>query len=306
MTSALTLRFNAQMQLDLQRITRELGDLQRQLASGKQANDLMGYGAGVAALVNAQSLLSQSEARASAAAQLGARFDVQAAALARAAQGGTALAAAMHDAVATNSGAALHVDLELAFATITSAFNETWNGQPLFAGERVGPGPIAVHSVQDLATTLVSDVFDEAERTQILELDSGAQIELAQKASDIGSDLYQAMQDFKRMLDANGGALPNPMPESLRDQLQAMAQQVEAAARKVTAAEGRSGQVQRRLADERDHLEARSNLLTKEIGAASDADVPPIALKLSQLQAQYEATAKVFSDLSKLSLLNYL
>jgi flagellin-like hook-associated protein FlgL len=88
--------------------------------------------------------------------------------------------------------------------------------------------------------------------------------------------------------------------------VQALAAQVEGAAKQITAAEGRSGQVQRRVADERERLEARSNLLTKEIGDAADADVPTIALRLSQLQAQYEATAKVFSDLSKLSLLKFL
>jgi flagellin-like hook-associated protein FlgL len=96
------------------------------------------------------------------------------------------------------------------------------------------------------------------------------------------------------------------MSPALRDELQALAQQVNSATREIVAAEGRSGQVQRRISDERDRLQARSNLLTKEIGDQADADAPTIALKLSQLQAQYEATAKVFGDLSKLSLLNYL
>ncbi|MBL8551384.1 MAG: hypothetical protein JNJ73_15475 [Hyphomonadaceae bacterium] len=307
MTSALTLRFNAQMQLDLQRITRELGDLQRQLASGAKANDLMGYGSGVAQLINARGLLAQTDARATAAAQLGARFDLQASALSRAAQGGTDLAKAMHDAVATNSASSLGVNLNLAFSMITSAFNEQWNGQPLFAGERVGDGPVTINSLDQLATAIIpSGVFAEADRHQILELESGAKITLAEKASEIGRDLYEAMRDIKQLIDSHGGALPDPMPEAVRDQVQALASRVENASRVVTAAEGRSGQTQRRITDEREHLTARSNLLTKEIGDRADADVPAIALKLSQLEAQYQATAKVFGDLSRLSLLEYL
>jgi flagellin-like hook-associated protein FlgL len=307
MPNALTLRFNTQMQLDIQRITLELGDLQRQLASGLKSNDLMGFGAGVAQIVNAQGLLAQTDARAAAADQLSARFDVQAAALSRAAQGGQALARALNDAVSTNSGAAVGVDLELAFAAVTSALNERWNGQPLFAGERIGEGPVVVSSLNQLLGLAVPNgVFDEAQRHQILELESGAQITLAERASEFSSSIYVALRDLKVLLDSYGGSLPDPMPQSLRDGLQALAQQVESATREITAAEGRSGRVQRRISDERDRLQARSNLLVKEIGAQADADVPTIALKLSQLQAQYEATAKVFGDLSKLSLLHYL
>jgi hypothetical protein len=101
----------------------------------------MGFGGGVAQLVNAKGLLAQTDARAAAADQLSARFDVQAAALSRAAQGGQALVQALNDAVSTNGGAAVDVDLSLAFATITSALNERWNGQPLFACSTRRSGP---------------------------------------------------------------------------------------------------------------------------------------------------------------------
>ncbi len=49
MGGALTLRFSTQAQSDIQRITRELSDLQRQVASGSRANDLRGFGATPAA-----------------------------------------------------------------------------------------------------------------------------------------------------------------------------------------------------------------------------------------------------------------
>ena len=48
MNGALTLRFSTQAQLDIRRMTRELSDLQRQVASGAEANDLRGFGGAAA------------------------------------------------------------------------------------------------------------------------------------------------------------------------------------------------------------------------------------------------------------------
>ena len=53
-------------------------------------------------------------------------------------------------------------------------------------------------------------------------------------------------------------------------------------------------------------LEERSNLITKEIGDQADADLAEVSIKISALMIQYEAAAKTFADLSKLTLLDYL
>ena len=69
---------------------------------------------------------------------------------------------------------------------------------------------------------------------------------------------------------------------------------------------GRAGQVQAVLQRQATQLQNRSDLLTKEIGDQRDADPAEVAVKISLLQTQYQASAKIFADLSKLSLLNYL
>ena len=42
------------------------------------------------------------------------------------------------------------------------------------------------------------------------------------------------------------------------------------------------------------------------IGDQADADIAQVSIKISALMVQYEATAKTFADLSRLSLLDYL
>ncbi|MGE0829400.1 MAG: hypothetical protein AB7O04_08625 [Hyphomonadaceae bacterium] len=307
MTSALTLRFTTQMQLDIQRITLELSDLQRQVSSGDKSNDVMGYASGASLLINAQGLLSQTQARASSANQLTARFNVQSSALSAIADSGANLALAIRDAIAADDGRSLDVDLNLSFASTLQALNETWNGQPLFAGERIGNGPIRISSLEQLAaTTSPAELFDEAERHQTVDLGSGSPIVIADKASDISTKLLNAMQSMKLMLDANGGRLGEDIPATQRTQLEDIAAALDEAVREVTAAEGRSGQLQSRIFTEQARLDARSNLLMNEIGSQVDTDPGLVAIQLATLQAQYQATAKVFSDLAGLSLLDYL
>lgn len=304
----LTLRFSTQAQLDIRRLTRELSDLQRQVASGHKANDLRGLGGGAARLLNAQTLKANADARGSAITQLEARFGVQAAALSQVANAADTLAESIRNAISSNDGRGLETELMLAFSSSVAAMNETWNGQPLFAGERMGSsGPIRISSLDELvAATGPEDIYDEAARPQTLDFGAGPPIPLASRASELAPTLFSAFSSLKQMIDGAGGELPAPMTAAQREQLQFLANQLDDAARVFTNAEGRAGQLEHRFTSERTRLQERSNLLLKEIGDQADADIAMVSVRISSLLVQYEASAKTFSDLSKLTLVDYL
>lgn len=306
MTSALTLRYTTQMRLDIERMTREMSNLQAQVASGQRAQDLQGFASASNQIVNAQSLLALSEARAFAATQLSARFGVQADALANAARAGVNLATAIKSALASDDGRTLDIDMSVAFSSVVSSLNETWNGQPLFAGERVGARPVPLGSIEDLVVLPSGQWFDESERHQVIDLGAGAPVPLADKASEVGAGLLTALRDLKVVIDAAGGRLTDDITPTQKTQLEQIADALIAAANVVTASEGRTGQLAKRIDDERTRLTARANLLSRELAQETSADIPRISIELSTLEAQYQATAKIFSDLSKLTLLNFL
>ncbi len=307
MSGALSLRFSTQAQVDVRRITRELADLQGQMASGAKARDLQGFGSASSRLLTAQSLKSTSDARSSVINQLQARFGVQGAALGQVAQASSLLAQAIREAISADDGRGIATELDLSFTSIVSALNETWNGQPLFAGERQGTGPITINTLEQLqAAADVDDIFDEAGRHQIIDLGAGAPVKLSAKASELSSGLFETLRGLKDMLDASGGTIGQPINGSVRDQLVMLANTLSDQANNFTNEEGRAGQLQKRFEGELTQLEARSNLLTKEIGAEADADLAQISIQISALLVQYEAAAKTFADLSKLTLLDYL
>ncbi|MES1197504.1 MAG: flagellin [Pseudomonadota bacterium] len=307
MSGALTLRFTTQAQLDLRRMAGQLSDLQRQVASSQKANDLQGFGPGASNLLNVQSLRADADARSGAISQVVSRFGVQSSALEQVATGASTLANSIRDAVSADDGRALNVDLSLAFSSAVSGLNEKWNGQPLFAGDRTsGAGPVTVGSLDQLVTTPSNQLFDEAEREQTFDLGSGPPIVLASKASDMSAGLFNTLRQMKIAMDAAGGSFGAPLTGDQRDLLQSIASQLDGHANAFTNEEGRAGQLEQRFTAESTRLTDRSNLLVKEISGQKDADLAMVSVQLSSLITQYQAAAKTFSDLSKLSLLSYL
>lgn len=305
--TALTLQSSTQAQTDMRRITRELSQLQAQIASGAAHDDLKGFGGASSRLLNAQSLKSNADSRASVLNQLQARFGVQGAALGQVAHASELLAQSIREAISANDGRGIATELELSFASIVSALNETWNGQPLFAGERQGSGPVRIATLQQLQdATGPQDIFNEAGRHQILDLGAGDPIVLSRKASELSDGLFNTLLQLKTMLDASGGTLGQPITDTQRTQLLGIVDQLSAESAKFINEEGRAGQLSARFSTEQVRLQERSNLLLKEIGSQADANLAEVSIRLNALMVQYEASAKTFADLSKLSLLNYL
>lgn len=292
---------------DVRRITSELGNLQAQIASTKVASTLQGFGGASSRILSASSMRANTDARASVVNQLEARFGVQSAALGQVSNATQSLALTIREAISANDGRGVSTELELAFNAIVGALNETWNGQPMFAGERQSGAPVKITSLNELATTTQpEDMFDEAGRHQVIDLGEGAPIKLAAKASELSTDLFNTLRQLKHMLDGAGGTLGSPMTGSHTDVLQSIAADLDFHAKSFVNEEGRTGQLQKRFEDDRLRLEARSDLLTKEIGDQTDANLAEVSIRINTLLTQYEAAAKTFAELSQLSLLKYL
>lgn len=307
MEGPMSLRFSTQAQMDIRRITGELSDLQRQVASGDKANDLSGFGSASSRLLSAQGLKASADARGSVLGQLDARLGVQAAALGEVSGASSRLARSIREAISANDGRGIAIELDLSFKGIVSALNEGWNGQPLFAGERLDGVPVKVTTLDELAASSTpQDIFDEAERRQSIDLGAGPPTEIAPKASEVAGGLMQTLRDLKLMLDGAGGQIGQPIGGAQSLRLQEIAATLEIHADTIVTEEGRTGQLQSRFAAQRDRLQERSDLLVKEIGDHADADLAQVSMRLSALMTQYEAAAKTFADLSQLSLLRYL
>lgn len=290
---------------DLARISGELYDLQRQTASGARASDLKGYGAGASRVVSARTAIANSAARVEAAKQLTARFEIQDAALGKAASAAAQLKQDIMTALASDNGAFLGGQLDNAFQLATDALNTQYEGVTLFAGERRAGNVITADSLNALSGVINSDaLYDESVRSPALDIGVGAPIVVAEKASTFSRNLYDAFYDLRNM--TAGETLGQPLSEDQRGRLIAMVQDIDAAHKDILDAQGRNGDTQSRVERAVERLTAESDLLSKHLGESADADLAEVAMKLAAAQTQYQAAAKVFAQIKDMSLVNFL
>jgi len=177
----------------------------------------------------------------------------------------------------------------------------------MFAGERQGLGPIKIQTLEELKTAITpASLFDEAARHQVIDLGTGSPIIVSAKASELSQPLFDTLRDLKNLLDDHGGTIGQPISLAQQTALQQIAEGLTAHASQFTNEQARNGQIQKRFEVETVRLQERSDLIKKEIGEQADADGGEVAMRLSTLTLQYEAAAKTFAELSRLSLLDYL
>ena len=304
--SVSTAFFNSQASGDLKRVTADLMDLQRQIGSEKKANDLKGYGVDSGRLLSASALITRTAARQQAATTLTGRLNAVELSLNTAADTAETLRQAVLTALGQDDGRYLSTSLQAAFDSARIAFNTEFEGEALFGGERTDATPITVTSLDQLAAApSTASIFDEASRAKTVYLGDGP-FKVAETASAVSSQLFDAMRSIKQLIDSAGGTLPQPLTTAQRAALQTYATALGDSRQTLLVAQGRNGEVSKSVDVKQTNLTAQSDALEKLIGDTSNVDLAEVASKLSASQVQYQAIASTFSSLSQLSLLDYL
>lgn len=292
---------------DIAALSRQLFDLQRQSASGYKATDLRGYGEENRQILSTRGEIQRLEARQWAADRAETRLGVQDFALNQATEGVKALRDSMLRAVSQDDGRFLHVELDTAFRLVQSGLNQTFAGQYLFSGERVDEASIRAKTLDELVQLPTDyDIFTQSPRDAVMDIGDGEPTPVAEQAREFARSTLVMMRELKRMLDANGGTFPQQMSGELRGQLSSMLEVTDKATSDLVAAQGRNGAMQKRVEMERTRLSERVDFLQAQVGEAADANLAEIAMRIASAQTQYQAAARVFSQIAELSVLNFL
>lgn len=288
---------------DLQRISRDLADLQDQLGSGRRARDLRGLGFDASFAISTRSMLADTAARMSNAQALDARLAVQDSALDGARESLVKLREDVMNALVNNDGRFLYTALENVLSTFNSGLNATWAGKFVFSGEETDAAPMLVNNPEDLVDA--EDLFRTPVRTQRTELD-GVPFEIAPHAATVGAEALEVMRDLRSIIGENGASIGAPIDADVQDELRAIADRLFVASDNLALVQARNGENQALVSNAMVRLEQRDALLQKDLGARVDADATKVAFDLSQRQLQYESLAQVYNTLKELTLLNFL
>jgi len=290
---------------DLNRLSNELYDLQRQTASGAKADDLKGYGDGAGRLVSVRAAIAQNTARINAANQLQTRFDIQDTAFTKVTTAVADLKKNIFTAISADDGTFLATQLQSAFELINSGLNTTYDGAPLFSGERRDVATVSATSLDDITAKLASgNLFNESANDQTVDVGLGNKVTVAPRVSTFASGLYGVLSELNTLTRNNG--LSTPLTTSQRNQLTDLASRLGTSETSVLTAQGKAGIAQSQLEKGITRLNTHNDLLTKHLGDIADANLAEVSMKLSAVQTQYKAAASVFSQIKDLSLVNFL
>lgn len=289
---------------DITRVQAELVDLQRQTASGFRAENLAGYGRQSGQLLSARSLISASEARNDALRGLEPRLATQDLAFSQFDGAIGVLRAALENAIALDSPADLPGALDQAFADAVEALNQNFGGSFLFGGERSDSRPVQVSTLAQLrALPDAGDAFANGARPQTYEVGGGVTANLAPLASAIGEEFFEVVRSVAGFAEANP---TGPLSARNTDEVLGLLNRLEGARQNVLQAQVENGGLQNQVKQQRLTEESRLVVFKGALGEAADADIAEVATRISQLTAQFQATAQVFVQVRDLSLLNFL
>jgi flagellar hook-associated protein 3 FlgL len=292
---------------ELLRNQADLLDAQKQVASGKKSGDLKGLAPQLGTLSAARTLSARTENYIQAGKEVSGRLATQDLALNEVAGAAGDLRQAVIDAIGLNSGITLVQQLEAAFGRALNGLNQSYAGRPLFGGSKVDAPPVNITTLNGLgAAATVADIFDNTKVKPTARVDEGKPLEVGFLADDVGTELMTVMKSIKDYNDGASGPFGTQLTNAQKTFLQSTLASISGAADNLNTVVGKNGLLQSRVEQSQSRAEDQQVLLKQVVGGLEDADLAVAATRLSQAQTAVEASARTFSILSNLSLLNFL
>lgn len=302
-----TMMQNQAMLAELLRSQRTLLDAQREVATGKSINAFSDSPSDLGALLAARGADARSadfEAAAKAAQQ---RLDFQDTQMDALAAVVADLRQATIDAVGNDTGATLKQQMEAAFSQIVGVLNTQVDGKYIYGGTRQDVPPVTVNSLDALlALPDVASAFQNNTVKQTAQIGENETVAFSELASELGGPVFSVLRDFAAFAAGPDGAFGEKLTTAQSDFLTGLSQQFQTAATGVNdrlAANGIAYNQAKTAAVQQGDVRAT---LASMISDIEDVDMAEAISKLTNAQTAMQASAKTYSIVQGLSLLDFL
>ncbi|QIG79668.1 flagellin N-terminal helical domain-containing protein [Stakelama tenebrarum] len=301
MTRVATIPLQRTMADAIGRSQEKLAITQVRLSTGKKATDFADLGTEAVRNLSTHSMLAKQQATASVAKRVGTTLDLYQGHIEMVSDTASTLRTTILAAIGTGQSAGLQADVEAAFDQFRNSLNASEGGKPLFAGSQTGSQPFRPMQLSDLDGLDAADAFRDDGVMAKARVDDNVDVTYGIGASQLGGKLFDAFRTL-----AEGGKLGSELTEDQKTMLSRAAEQLSQGMEEVTSVNAANGRRQAQVETLATRGEARALVLQGVIEDNEDADLGQVAIDLAQQKAVLEASYSVFSQLSKLSLLNYL
>ncbi|MBL4803029.1 MAG: hypothetical protein JKY45_14185 [Emcibacter sp.] len=280
---------------------------QEQITTGKKEANYSGFASEVSTLLGSKTVFDQTKGYLRASDHVD-RFlrtnNIQMGSMLNNAEG---IRDTMLEAIAQEETLALNELLGEAFTSMVSALNTNIGGIHVFSGGRSDVEPVSGSKIADLvAAANVSDLFQNDQRRPSAKIGQNTLMEYGLLADEIAEEVFQV---FKNIADFNvgpsgplSGKLDATQITFLKNELATM----DAAIENLRILEARNGTRQNNVENFIKEHENQKAFLEIFISDIEDADVAEAITRLNNDKVALEASYKITSQLTSISLLDFI
>lgn len=278
---------------------------QKQVATGKNFETYKQVSSDLSTLLGSKNLLDRTESYMKAATHVKRNLDVNDLQLENIIGKAEDIRNAMLEGVAQDQTLVLMDTIKEAFSSIIASLNTDIGGVHIFSGGRTDVDPIVGSDLNDLISAAsASDMFQNDGRKAIAKIGKNTDMEYSLLADEVAEDLFSAIKtiaDFDNLTPIQG-QLTAAQNTFLQTEL-ATFDSVIADLRTVLSSNGmRYGRADELLEE---HQE-QENFMLNFISDIEDVNMAEAITRVNNDQTALEVSYKLTSELSRLSLLNYI
>ncbi len=281
---------------------------EQQVSTGKKAQTFRDLSQDTGVLLSAKALEARTQQFMKTGQQVLGRLELQNVQLESLAGAADDLRQKVLSAVSIEKGIGFMAEVSQIFETAVGILNSKVDGKYIYGGTRTDVPPVNVTTLSDLvAAPSGASVFVNNSLKQSVRLDESQVVEFGVLASDIGTDLMEAI---KRIADYDANPATGPFQNTLtaaqRDFLQNEVANLAQIADDLINVVAENGSKHQQVQDALDRHDATNLYIQKFISDIEDVDIAEAITRLNQDQAAMEASLRLISTLNRLSLLDFL
>jgi flagellar hook-associated protein 3 FlgL len=301
MTRVATIPLQRTMSEAIQRSQEKLAITQQRLSTGKKAVNFADLGTETVRNLSAHTLLARQDAHSTVGKRVGTTLSLYQGHLEGVEEATGDLRQQIFTAIGTGKAAGLQEAIETAFNQFRSSLNSAEGGTPLFGGAQTSGSPFTPTKLADAATVDADAAFQDDGVRATARIDDNIDVTYGITASAVGKDLYQAFRTL-----AQAGSIGETPTTAQIDALKQAINELDTGLTSLRSVNAENGRKQTQVETLTTRGEERSLLLQSVIESNEDADLGQVAVDLAQQKTMLQASYSVFSQLSSLSLVNFI
>jgi len=306
MTRVSSFGHNQAMINGLLRNQQQLMETQQQINTGKKANDYAGLSREVSPLIGAQTEKARTDQYIAAVEEVTGKLDFNDLHLTRMYDETKSLRSTILDGMAAGEFSAFDEKLQQTFESVISALNAKVGGDFLFGGTRSDTKPVTINSLSDLiALPNASDAFQNGRIKPSAKVDDGVTVEYGMLAEEIGTDVLASLKRIADYQDTNG-PIEGKLTAAERSFLETELGNIKSALEGLTSKTVENGIRTNQVKEIQGRHESAETFLKTFISDIEDVDIAEAISRLKQNQVALEGSLRVMSQLSRVSLLDYI